>query len=491
MRVLIFAPFAVAEHHFETDLEIAQRHLDDGDVVTLAVCNADLLTCEMNKLHDLGRCVRCVGRRMEGVKRLSPAAQVTPFLRLSAADRAELRALDTATMTKVDVSNLTIDRFDVGWAVLSSLISHAGPAFDFEAQRQYIHDAIVSAMAVYRSMYNLIAEVSADRVYAFNGRFATMRAAMRAAQARGIDCVIHERGSTFEKYSLWENHLPHEFDPCQDLIRRVWADADPELREAIGAAFYADRVTGTVGNWVSFAGQQAAGLMPEGWRDGVNNIAVFTSSSDENDAVADAIVGNLYSDQYSALERIFEETRDRENVHFWVRIHPRVQQVPDPGAERLMQSRYPHVTVIPAASRVSTYALMRKATRVLTFGSTTGIEATFWGVPSLVGFRAFYDRLGSTYNPSTHEEMIQLLLSEGLPPKDRQGAIIYGYFQKTFGVRFKFFQPNGLFGGSFKNVPLKPKLAFRAAGWLLDRGAGRGARNRLHLKLAEHKLITP
>jgi hypothetical protein len=64
MHVLVFAPFAVSEYHFDTDLEIAQRHLDDGDRVTLAVCNADLPTSETNVEHDLGRCIRCVRQHL-------------------------------------------------------------------------------------------------------------------------------------------------------------------------------------------------------------------------------------------------------------------------------------------------------------------------------------------------------------------------------------------------------------------------------------------
>ena len=135
-----------------------------------AVCNADLPTCEVNVVHDLGRCVRCVGRHIEGVKRLTPRPDVIPFLRLSAADRAELRGIDASRLTVDDLRKIRIDGFDVGWAVLSSLISVAGAAFDLEAQRAYIRDALVSAMAVYRSMQKLIVDLKVDRVYAFNGR---------------------------------------------------------------------------------------------------------------------------------------------------------------------------------------------------------------------------------------------------------------------------------------------------------------------------------
>src|SRR5579862_436699 len=126
MNILIFAPFAVTEFHFATDLEIAQRHLDEGDHVTIAVCNANLLTCEANAEHDIGRCARCIGDRIEGISRLTPKPDVIPFLRLSPRDQDELRNIDVEGMTIGDLRKLHFDNCDAGWAVRSSLISTIG-----------------------------------------------------------------------------------------------------------------------------------------------------------------------------------------------------------------------------------------------------------------------------------------------------------------------------------------------------------------------------
>ena len=153
-----------------------------------------------------------------------------------------------------------------------------------------------------------------------------------------------------------------------------------------------------------------------------------------------------------------------------------------------MNHEWPHVTIVRADSPVSTYALMRKASRVLSFGSTTGIEAVFWGIPSIIGERTFFDRLGSTYAPQTHEEMMHALTTE-LAPKDKTGALMYGYWQKTYGIPFRFFRPMGIFNGAFKGSPISPHVAIRTAAWLLEHARGRDARNRLHLELMERRLI--
>jgi hypothetical protein len=492
MNVVIFAPFAVTEYHFATDLEIAQTHLEKGDHVTMVVCNADLLTCESNPDHDLGRCVRCVGHRFDGISRLTPRPEVISFPRLTAQDREELRGISVDGMTLDDLRDIRFENFDAGWAVRSSIISAVGTsAFPFESKKDRIRDSLRSSLAVYRSMQRLLTERKVDRVYAFNGRYATMRAVLRAAQSKGVDCYIHERGCNFERYALWENHLPHEIDYYQERIRDAWEHADPELRDAIGASFFADRITGSLVGWVSFSVNQESGLMPEGWRDDANNVAVFTSSTDDLDALDDAMKGGAYPDQYLGLNRVVAATPPDSGTHFYVRVHPRTQALPEPQAKELMNLKLPHLTVIPAGSPVSTYALMRRATRVLSFGSTTGIEAVHWRKPSIIGMRAYYDRLGSTYNPRNHDEMLDLILKPGLPPKDPLGATMFGYYNKTFGTPFRFFRPLGLFSGAFKGTPVRPHAAVRTAGWLLDHAPGREPRSHLHLKLVERRMLAP
>ena len=97
-------------------------------------------------------------------------------------------------------------------------------------------------------------------------------------------------------------------------------------------------------------------------------------------------------------------------MNLFVRVHPRSAKMPEIGAKRLLELRVPNLTVIPADSPISTYAMMRKATRVVSFGSTTGLEATYWGIPSILGYRSYFDKLGAVHIPKSHDEMMQLIV---------------------------------------------------------------------------------
>ena len=58
MRILVYTTYAVNTPHFETELEIIQRHLDENDEVTIVECNAELSCCDVNWSHDLSICSR-------------------------------------------------------------------------------------------------------------------------------------------------------------------------------------------------------------------------------------------------------------------------------------------------------------------------------------------------------------------------------------------------------------------------------------------------
>ena len=491
MHALIVAPTAFFEFHFETDLEIAERHLVAGDRVTVMLCNGDLLACEANATHEAGRCARCIGRGREGISRLSGKPEVVPFLQLTERDREELRGIKTDWATREEMNDFAVDNFDAGWAAQSTLASlFMSPDIDMQGQRDQIRRTILSSVAAYRSVQNFLSREKVDRLYVFNGRYATMRAAMRAAQSRGVPFSIHERGSSFERFSLFENHAPHDLDFFQNEVRRTWEQADPELRELIGASFYADRVAGTQSDWHSYAAKQETGKLPETWKHGAKNVVIYCTSADEIDSLRELVTGQtLYQDQYAGIDKILESAQQHPDLNFFVRMHPRSATMPERAGKRLAARRQPNLTVVPGDSPISTYAMMRKATRVLSFGSTTGLEATYWGIPSILGYRSYFDTLGSIHIPKSHDEMMQLIVGADTPPANKLGALMYGYFMKTFGMPFRYNRPTGLTGGAFKTAPLKPHVAFRTAGWLLERPVLRDVTRRLHLRLADRKML--
>jgi hypothetical protein len=142
--------------------------------------------------------------------------------------------------------------------------------------------------------------------------------------------------------------------------------------------------------------------------------------------------------------------------HLYVRVHPNLQGIDNADVRRLMALNADFLTMIPAAAAVSTYALMQAATTVLTFGSTIGIESVFWGKPSILAGQSYYRQLGGCYIPTSHADLVKLLLAD-LAPQDPTPALIYGYYRATYGQRYRNYRATDVGRGEFKGIDLEDK----------------------------------
>lgn len=475
MNIAIFEPYSLATPHLETALELAERHLRLGDAVHLLGCNAALPTCDYNLSHEMDACFTCMAKRRIGIKLLTPGIRVHGIYHLKPGNRMELQSFSPPLTDWAALKQVRVENFEVGMATLSSLISYfREEAPSTERYQKLILRMMITALAVYRSVQNWIDHNHTDRLYVFNGRYAIMRAVLRACQSRGIECVCHERGSTFHRYSLTYNTLPHDLEYVRERVRTSWDRAPKETREDVAAGFFHRRASGEMPNWFSFTAEQAAGRLPEDWNAGVRNIAIFTSSDEEFAAIGDQWRNPLFSDQLEGLRYVVNLVNHHPgNAHLYIRLHPNLKGLATDVVRNTHELAGDRVTVIPAEANVSSYALLRSADVVVTFGSTMGIEATFWGKPSVLLGQSIYRDFGATYNPASREEIGGLLFST-LEPRDKAGALMHGYYFATFGEEFRFFQADGVFSGRFLGTRIEPRPIFS----LLLRGLRRISRTR-------------
>jgi len=455
MKILVIAPYAVHTPHFETDLEITQNHLDQGDQLILLRCNAELLTCSVNRGHDIATCLTCLAKRSAGMKLLSGRIIEKPMYFLRKENREEIARVKKDFSSLEDLKYFKIENYDIGSEILSSLISCTrNPEPDLGKYKDEIARNLLSCLAVYRSIQNYLNYYNPDKVYVFNGRFAPLRAALRACQNQGIEILVHERGNNLNFYSLYKNTTPHDISYINKEIEKAWeSNRDHSDRNKIASDFFIDKRKGIEKSWFSFTREQIKDLLPPNLDGNKINIMIYNSSEDEFAAIGDEWKNPIFVDQHDEIANIVHFMMGNKNVHVYLRIHPNLKNVRYKQLDKIYSLHAPNFTIIPPESPISSYALLEKASKVVTFGSTVGVEAAYWGIPSILAGQSYYRNLGCTYNPNSHEELIEMLLTD-LPPKDKEGALKYGYFFNTFGIRFQHFEPDGLFSGSFKGTVL-------------------------------------
>jgi hypothetical protein len=466
MNVTVFAPYAAWAPHFETDLELIELHLVKGDAVTVITCDAALSYCEANQERDFSNCARCVGRAREGFRHLSAEVRLLKLSDLILEAKTEMKAVWRLPRTYESFDQLyqlKVDHFDLGAAVLSTLNSVLeDPDPDPAADPDLTWVTLTAAYAAYVSLDRYLEHNDCDLFYLFNGRLANLRAALRACQKHGVRCFVHERGADHTFYSLAENTMPH--DPAHmryDLAATLAKAESAEQKSLVAAEFYRERRDGKIGNWVSLTDDQIRDSVPAGWLESPTRIAVFSTTESEFTCLREYYPPRIYPSQIEGLEVILKDLAQRGfSGMFAVRVHPNSARTKSDFSERLRALPYSFLRVIPPEEKLDSYALLETAQKVLTWGSTIGIEAAYRKIPTIVAGWGEYMHLGSTYNPVTHAELMDLLLTS-LEAKPIQGAIDYGFYSKNFGRRFRYVMPAGPFFAYFKDKAIRPLYPYQ------------------------------
>ena len=456
MNIAFFTNY-IYTPHLETELELIQNHLDQGDVVYHFVCDAHLLSCDTNATHDLLQCEYCIAKRVKGQQLLENKKNYFPVRISKFHNKAAYPFPQLSFSTIKELRNYKIDNFELGDAALSSLVSIVRePEPDLEANRKLLSDIILSTNYMYYYFLKELAERKIDVFYIFNGRFAVDRAALRASQKLGVKALVHERGSDYKTYELFDNVLPHEIMPFTQRTKEFWADfpADEVKKNEIAHNFYQERVVGKEQGWISFVKEQKTGLLPENWNTEDDNIVIFTSSEDEYVSIGEEWDLGVFISQNALVLKLKDEPK-LSGKKIWVRLHPNMRLMDKKYLERTYETLQGGIGLILPDSLINSYDLINSASKVVTFGSTVGIEATYWGKSSILVGPAFYMHFEVTYNPQTYEELVDLLLIEDLKAMPQDNTLMYGFYVLKFGIPFSIFKPENLFVGTFKNVDLE------------------------------------
>jgi hypothetical protein len=481
MNVLFYSTYHFNTETFGPYLEQIQEHLNNGDTVYFLGCDGELSSCQTNPHHSNLVCKTCISTRINAFNCLSgpvnklTISSVLPFDQLN----AQIDHMDTSSIE--NFKNCQFESFDVGMAVMSSIVSiFRDPAPDLVQHSELVNKQWISSMWVYEAVKKSILEYNVDRVYVFNARFATLRACLRAAHHLEKDCFVLEESNDRNHYAVYENAMPHSISYVEQQIENYWTIGG-EDKEEIAMNYYRNRSLGKDSRFGHFTSHQDKGKLPEGWDENKKNIALFISSEDEFVSIGKEWENELYKNQVDGIVKISAAFSEKKDVVFYVRVHPNLTGV----INDLYAITNKNVVIVPADSPVSTYNLMFHADKIITFGSSVGIEAAAFGKISILAGKTFYMNLGSTYNPKNHQELIALLEADDLPSKPIDGALKYAYYLIHFGKQYAYFKRKDTFQAFINGRIYGPSWVY-----LFIRKVGRFLRkrkeNQLKLKNLEH-----
>lgn len=449
-RILIYMPFANWVPHLATDLEIAAKHIDAGDEVHVITCSGNLPTCEPNPTHKKNVCKQCISKCKKGLDILGiPQTNRHPMLWYIPETILPISFSNIDELKQYEYKNT-----DIGLSVVSSLVSMLRESQpDTLLFKKYIYNSLVMSIGIYNMIERYLKNINPSIFYLFNGRFAPLRPALRAAQHAGVKTFTHERNANnVNEYWLCEDTYIHNIEYQKQQIEKLWNNNPSDYEKMyIGASWFKKQHGKPDTGWYSFSKTQQKNKLPSEFNPEQHNISFFVSSEDEYVGIQE-FVSNIYKNQSIGIKQILN-SKINDNIHIYIKTHPNLIGIDNTQTRELNKLSFQNVTIIPADSNVDTYSLLKSSDKIISFVSTTAIEALYYRIPSIVIGRGFFEDLGC-YRPKTHTEVMSLINDMNLKPSNIFGAYKYGYWQSTLGTPFEYYKPYSIRGGSFKGINL-------------------------------------
>lgn len=449
MNVLIVDTWLLTPH-LETGIEIAINHEARGDRVTYVN-----LWPILEHADDGGwlssAYFSCTGKfaRARAVLREYGIAIIQPSIKKSTLLEIDRFTRSSDIRSKENLLKLHYEAYpDLGFGVFSSLLSFTrNPYPNFKKQSNLIRKIIRTGLGAYSTTSALLAAEKYDLVYTFNGRFAASRGVIRAAESRGVAWRTHERGCDMYHYRIDDKSI-HDFEYTQNLICDFWRTKTADPHTAHG--FYISRRNREEHDWYSFTKKQERNHLPDGAKKG-RYVAFFTTSEDEFAAILESRGERPFKSQLEAVQ-VAAQICLGLGLRLVVRVHPHLNKKHINEYHAWKSLDIENTDVILPESPVDTYAMIDNADAVITFGSTVGVEATYWGRPSILMAPSFYDQLNVAALVDSRESLAAAIASRTVFPIE--GALMYGYFFANFGVPFRHFKPTSFYTGTISGRDL-------------------------------------
>lgn len=422
-----------------TVLELIQKHIELGDDVYVLVDNNFTRKSTFN----------IKGSFYLGFKtylRVKYALSIINFpknnilkLKKAKIERQSLIFNDVEELKKYSLWDV-----DFGAGVASTIISiFREPDINTFFYKDLINKLLYSSISIYETTKKYIKEKEIDLVYFFNGRFSDNRPIYRACQNLKVDFFSYEMGSNLYSYVLFKNSWVHDIENFHNNVNEICHN---NLSNTLVAKnWFKERRNGRQGR-VSFVTRQIKGYLPKNFDNKKRNIVIYNSSIDEYASII-GFKNNLYKDEIDAYKSILEFFKDEKDFKFYLRVHPNLSELNNSQIKKLKEIKYNNLEIIWPESLVDSYELLFNCEKVLTFGSTIGVESCFWEKPVILLGRAFYEKLGCVYIPQNNEDLMDLIKNK-LEPKKKIGALKYAYYLIYRNISYKNFNPNkSLFNG--------------------------------------------
>lgn len=434
MKVLFYIPSSLYEPHFGVLLDEAEKLKREGNEVHIIICNRAFDICLANLSGDLAICSSCVKDTNKFISKISKDIYIHNvkdyFDNFIKHDNFNYNSV-------IDIRKIEYKGAKIGLASLSTYISatrNLNPLTNGKF-KLYFDYLLLQSCILTDAISKALDDLEPDLVCLFNGRFFDSRPIFDIVRQKNIDTRCYDASGDVNKIfvkQIFYNTTPHNIQENISQLNYYWDAPIVSLEDKIKIAndFFQKKRDGIFTSDTAYTKNQKKGLLPIDFNKNKQNIVIFNSSEDEYAAIGDEYDKlSLFKSQIEGIKYIFDTFKDDKTIHFYLRIHPNLAGVKYKYHTDLylFQKKYNNVTIISAGDKVSSYDLLDVAEKVIVFGSTIGVEATYWGKVVILLSGAPYYYLDICYKPKSLLELKEMIIAR-LKPKPKINALKFAYF---------------------------------------------------------------
>ena len=334
-------------------------------------------------------------------------------------------------LNRTNIRAMTYRGADIGRAILQIHPDRDTPITDKHLwPRAWVEAASKSFAYVFDQTHAVITQRGITMLAVYNGRFLHDRAAAVAAASLGIPVVSYDIGGHDTDFDLTLDDT-HDWGALQRRMLNLYLNWDPVERDHLGSQWFLDRTQHHDTMNSLFVEAQKIGSMVDLPKD--KKIVVYFSSSGDEIVELDLNWDSYFGGQENALELVAQICAEDPDTYFIVRSHPHKRHKPQRDVQAWMATvatAKPDLHLDPH-SEVDSYELMRAADLVITYGSTSGVEAAFARKPVIIMGPSAYNLLGCAIQAVTADELRQEIAEPTLG--EWSGAVSYGLMMKRRG----------------------------------------------------------
>lgn len=460
MNSLVCIPSGLPTPELEIMLSVAQNKILKKDNVTILSCSGGKgYACAFNIYAIQSICKSCINRRNHGIKLIKGNFKLLTY--------PQKIIKKYTKINKDKISNYFYKKSDVGQAAYSSYL---GKSRDLKIEGRLanysLKKLINTSYTISIFFENFLNNNFFNEVSIYNGRQNHIRPIYKIARSKNINCSMFEfSGLNYKCCYQFKNVFLQ--DPYGIKMHTNYLLKNKKIStKKFHSAFHFLKNKGAFDQKKSFITQQVQGKLPENWDFKKKNLVFFTVSEDEYACLGGNFNKNyIFKDQFEAIKRISEKIislKISSKYHLWIKMHPNLNDVNWNYLKEIykLESEYNFLSVIKPNSKISSYAMLDSSDKIITFGSSLGMEAVFWNKPSILLSHSTYELLGGTYRPKTFDQLVKLLFTE-LKPKSFKHSYRFALFQYFGGKSINCFTGDIYNGYKFNNNYIKQSFFCR------------------------------